>query len=40
LNFSIAASALKHTIDGDINLSSMEEIEAIMHGDTSGRLKR
>ena len=40
LNFSIAASALKHTIDGDINLSTMEEIEAIMHGHTSGRLKR
>jgi 2-dehydro-3-deoxygluconokinase len=40
LRFAVAASALKHTIDGDINLASVEEIESIMNGDTSGKLKR
>ncbi|RYC69383.1 sugar kinase [Spirosoma sordidisoli] len=40
LRFGVAASALKHTIDGDLPLASVEEIETIMNGDTSGRLTR
>ncbi len=40
LEFGIAASALKHTIEGDVNLSTVDEITNLMQGDTSGRLKR
>ena len=40
LEFGIAASALKHTIEGDVNLSSVEDIINLMQGDTSGRIKR
>lgn len=40
LKFAVAASALKHTIEGDVNLSTVEEIEEVMKGNTSGRLKR
>lgn len=40
LEFGIAASALKHTIEGDFNLVSVQEVEAVVKGDVSGRLKR
>jgi 2-dehydro-3-deoxygluconokinase len=40
LAFAVAASALKHTIEGDINLSNLDEIETVMGGDITGRLKR
>ena len=40
LNFGIAATALKHTIEGDQNLVTVAEVEAVMEGDKSGRLKR
>lgn len=40
LNFAVAASALKHTIEGDANLLSAEEIEPVMQGDSSGKLVR
>jgi 2-dehydro-3-deoxygluconokinase len=40
LAFAVAASALKHTIEGDINLSNIDEIETVMNGDITGRLKR
>jgi 2-dehydro-3-deoxygluconokinase len=40
LAFGVAASALKHTIEGDINLSNIDEIETVMAGDLTGRLKR
>jgi 2-dehydro-3-deoxygluconokinase len=40
LAFAVAASALKHTIEGDINLSNLDEIETVMNGDITGRLKR
>ena len=36
LNFSVAASCLKHTIFGDFNLVSIEEVEKIMEGNVSG----
>ncbi len=40
LEFAVAASALKHTVNGDFNLVSTEEVEALMGGDTSGRVQR
>jgi 2-dehydro-3-deoxygluconokinase len=40
LNFATAASALKHTIYGDFNLVTVEEVEKLMAGDTSGRVSR
>lgn len=40
LNFAVAASCLKHTIYGDANLVSVEEVEKLMGGDASGRVSR
>lgn len=40
IEFAVAASALKHTIFGDFNLVSLEEVEALMGGDGSGRVQR
>ena len=40
LNFAVAASCLKHTIIGDFNLSSVQEVEKLMGGDVSGRVAR
>lgn len=40
LEFAVAASALKHTIPGDYNLVSVSEVEALAHGDGSGRVQR
>lgn len=40
LEFAVAASALKHTIQGDFNLVSEEEVEALAGGDSSGRVQR
>jgi 2-dehydro-3-deoxygluconokinase len=38
--FAAAASALKHTIPGDFNLVSEEEVKALTKGDASGRVQR
>ncbi|MGF6905527.1 PfkB family carbohydrate kinase [Fusobacterium sp. PH5-44] len=40
LEFAVAASALKHTIPGDFNLVSVEEVETLAGGDASGRVQR
>ena len=40
LEFAVAASALKHTIPGDFNLVSKEEVLALVGGDGSGRVQR
>lgn len=40
LNFAVAASCLKHTIYGDANLATVEEVEKLMSGDASGRVAR
>jgi 2-dehydro-3-deoxygluconokinase len=40
LNFAVAASCLKHTIKGDANLATVEEVEKLMGGDASGRVSR
>ncbi len=40
LEFATAASCLKQTIPGDSNLSSLEEVEALAGGESSGRIER
>jgi 2-dehydro-3-deoxygluconokinase len=40
LDFAVAASCLKHTIFGDFNLVTVEEVRKIMKGDVSGRVSR
>ncbi|WP_420321337.1 PfkB family carbohydrate kinase [Flagellimonas sp.] len=40
LDFAVAASCLKHTIMGDANLVTVEEVEKLMGGDASGRVSR
>lgn len=40
LHFAVAASCLKHTIKGDFNLVTVEEVEKLMKGDSSGRVSR
>ena len=40
LHFANAACAIKHTILGDINYSSAEDILEVMNGDSGGRIKR
>ncbi len=38
--FAVAASALKQTIAGDFNLATLDEVEQLMNGNTSGRVQR
>ncbi len=40
LEFAVAASAMKHTIFGDFNLVTREEVENLAGGDASGRVQR
>ncbi|CCH54041.1 PfkB domain protein [Fibrisoma limi BUZ 3] len=40
VDFGAAASALKHTIPGDASLATVEEVETLARGDSSGKLKR
>lgn len=40
LEFAVAASCLKHSIQGDFNLVSIEEIEKLIKGGGSGRVER
>ncbi|MAO64058.1 MAG: 2-dehydro-3-deoxygluconokinase [Balneola sp.] len=40
LDFAVAASCLKHTIYGDANLVTVDEVEKLMGGDASGRVSR
>ena len=40
IEFAVAASCLKHSIEGDYNLVSLEEVKALANGDASGRVKR
>lgn len=40
LNFAVAASCLKHTIKGDANLVTVDEVQKLMKGDSSGRVAR
>jgi 2-dehydro-3-deoxygluconokinase len=38
--FGVAASALKHTIPGDINHATLNDVKQLMKGDGSGRVQR
>lgn len=38
--FGVAASALKHTIPGDLNHATLAEVKDLMKGDASGRVQR
>ncbi len=40
LEFAVAASALKHTVNGDFNLVSEDEVKALVGGNASGRVQR
>jgi 2-dehydro-3-deoxygluconokinase len=40
LDFAVASSCLKHTVFGDFNLVSVDEVLKLMGGDTSGRVSR
>ena len=40
LEFATAASCLKHSILGDFNRVSVSEVEALMHGEGTGRVQR
>ena len=40
VEFAAAASALKHTIEGDYNMVSLEEVNALCGGNISGRVQR
>ncbi len=40
LDFGVAAACLKHSICGDFNLVSIEEVERMVGGETSGRVQR
>ncbi len=40
LEFATAASCLKHTLKGDYNWVTIQEVENLMGGDSSGRVKR
>jgi len=40
LEFAVAASALKHTVEGDYNRVTLEEVKKLMGGDASGRVTR
>ncbi len=40
IEFAVAASCLKHSIEGDFNLVSVKEVETLAGGDASGRVQR
>ncbi|MDR1052383.1 MAG: sugar kinase [Endomicrobium sp.] len=40
IEFAVAASCLKHTIEGDYNLISVDEVKKLVKGDASGRVQR
>ncbi len=40
VNFAAAACALKHTVEGDANVVTVEDVKNLVEGNTSGRIKR
>jgi 2-dehydro-3-deoxygluconokinase len=40
LDFAVSASSLKHSVYGDFNMVTVEEVEKLMAGDASGRVSR
>jgi 2-dehydro-3-deoxygluconokinase len=40
VDFAVAASCLAHSVKGDFNYNSRAEVEALVHGNASGRVQR
>jgi len=40
IDFAVAASCMKHSIEGDFNMVSIEEVSKLALGDSSGRVQR
>lgn len=40
IEFAVAASCLKHSIEGDFNMVTIEEVSKLAEGDASGRVQR
>jgi 2-dehydro-3-deoxygluconokinase len=40
VEFAAAAGCLKHSIHGDFNLVSFDEVKSLVDGDGSGRIQR
>jgi len=40
IEFAVAASCLKQTIEYDFNLSTVDDVKRLMSGDGSGRVQR
>lgn len=40
IDFAVAASCLKHSVEGDFNQVTVEEVQKLMNGDASGRVQR
>lgn len=40
IDFAVGASCLKHTIQYDFNLSTVDEVESLISGDVAGRIQR
>ena len=40
IEFAVAASCLKHSIEGDFNQVSVSEVQKLAGGDASGRVQR
>lgn len=40
MQFGAAASALKHTYEGDVNYSNVDDVMSVLRGNTSGRFQR
>ena len=40
IEFATAAGAFKHSVEGDVNVASVDEIEALVKGENVGKLLR
>jgi len=40
LEFATSSCALKHSVEGDVNVSTVQEIEAVLNGENIGKLLR
>ena len=40
IEFAVAASCLKHSVEGDFNMVSVDEVKKLARGDASGRVQR
>lgn len=40
INFAVASSAIKHTIEGDVNIATVEDVSKLACGNGSGRVER